>query len=216
MPGDTPHGGQARKSAQTAEVSRSLQWPGYGEFPRKQRESAAFPVASPTPSQALQATVRHIAVAMSPAHLWKIHPRILVQFGRGFAPGFATLVQITRSTAITFAILSRGVLGHAEALADILSKCGPLSDVCRPSGRIPAPGFRTWDRTFRTRPQIHPLLPYAFQRYETVVWSSGNQNRTSPHIITPFFHMFRRHFGLFFIFLCAWGCVSYIVLYSLL
>jgi hypothetical protein len=80
---------------------------------------------------------------MSPAQPWKIHPQILVQFGPGFTSGFATLAQKTCNTEITFPILSRGVLGHAEALADMLSKCGPLSVVFQPSGRISAPEFRT-------------------------------------------------------------------------
>jgi hypothetical protein len=211
-----PHRGQAWKSAQTAEASWSLQWPGYGLFPRKQQESAAFPAASSTSSQVLQATIQHTAVAKSLAHPWKIHLWILVQFDHRFAAEFATLAQITCSTAIMFLICLRGVFDHAKALVDVLSKCGPFSDVFRPSGHIPAPEFRMWDHTFCIRLQICPLLPYVFQRSETVVWSSGNQNRTSLHIIIFFFHMFRRYLGLFFIFLCAWGCVSYIVLYSLL
>jgi hypothetical protein len=213
---DTPHRGQARKSAQTAEVLRSLLLPDHGGVINMQWESKAFLATSSTPFQLVLATIRHTAVPTSSAHPWKIHPRFSAQSSRGFAPGFATLAQITRSIAITFAILSRGVFSCTKALADIVSKCGPLSNLSQLSGRTSAPGFRTWNCTFRTRPRTCPLLPYAFQRSETVIGSSGNQNHTSPHFTIPSFHMFRRHFGLFFIFLCAWGCVLYIVLYSLL
>jgi hypothetical protein len=181
-----------------------------------QWESEAFPATSSTPFPLVLATMRHTTVLTSSVHPQKIHPRFSARSSCGFAPGFATLAQITRSIAITSAILSRGGFSCTKVLANILSKCGPLSNLFRLSGRISAPGFCTWNCTFCTRPQTRSLLPYTFQRSETVVWSFGNQNHTSSHFTIPSFHMFRRHFGLFFIFLSAWGCVLYIVLYSLL
>jgi hypothetical protein len=166
---DTLHRGQAWKSAQTAEVLRSLMLPGHGGVINMQRESKAFPATSSIPFPLVLATIRHTVVPTSSAHPRKIHLRFSARSSRGFAPGFATLVQITRSIAITSTILSRGVFSCTEALADILSKCGPLSNLSQLSGHISAPRFHTWNYTFCTRPQTHPLLPYAFQRSETVV-----------------------------------------------
>jgi hypothetical protein len=209
-------GGQAQKSTQTVEVLQSLLLPGHGGVINMQWESEAFPATSSTPFPLVLATIRHTAVLMSSAHSWKIHLWFSARSFRSFAPGFVMLAQITRSIAITSTILSRGVFSCTKALTDILSKCEPFSNLFQLSGRISAPGFRMWNCTFCTRLQTCPLLLYAFQRSETVVCSSRNQNRTSLHFTIPSFHMFQRHFGLFFIFLCAWGCVLYIVLHFLL
>jgi hypothetical protein len=94
-----------------------------------QQESEAFSTISSTPFSLVLATIKHTAIPMSPAHPWKIHPQFSVQFSCGFALGFAMLVQITRSTAMTFPILSRGVSGHTRALTDILSMCELLSNL---------------------------------------------------------------------------------------
>jgi hypothetical protein len=148
-----------------------------------QWESKAFPATSSTPFPLVLATIRHTAVSTSSVHSQKIHPQFSARSSCNFTPGFVTLVQITCSIAITSAILSREGFSCTKALTDILSKCGPLSNLLQLSGHTSALGFRTWNCTFCTRPQTRPLLPYAFQRSETVIWSSRNQNRTSPLVL---------------------------------
>jgi hypothetical protein len=151
------------------EFSWSLRLSSHGEFSRKQWESTAFLAASSILSQIPQATIWHTMIATSSVDPWKIDLWFLVRFFHGFALGFAALAQRTHTTAIMGQILSKGISSHVKAMTDVLNKCRPLSNIFLPSGRTTAPGFCMQDCTFCTRPQIHLLLPYAFQKSETVV-----------------------------------------------
>jgi hypothetical protein len=117
-------------------------------------------------------------IATSSVHLWKIDLWFLVRFFHGFALGFAALAQRTQTTAIMDQILSKEISSHVKAMTDVLNKCRPLSNIFLPNGHTAAPGFCMQDCTFCTRPQIHLLLPYAFQKSETVVEAPGT--KTAP------------------------------------